>query len=137
MLRFVSVAFLMIFVATAQVSAHGKKDTAAAVLLAFPGGGQIYNGQPAKAVAVWGGLTLSGLFYYENGDNNDFERIAGLAALWGIWFYSLCDAAITADKINQQTRFGHLMEFDSDRTTLGIDPITSRNRFGTMLSLRF
>ena len=137
MLRFVLVASMIFFVAAASVSAHGEKDTTAAVLLGviFPSGGQIYNEQYTKALMVWGGITVSALIY--GSADNDEMQIVGFAGFAGVWLYSLFDAAMTADKINQRSRFGHLLEFDKEEIVLGVDPIVSRNSLGTTLSLRF
>lgn len=142
MLRFVLVVFLMMFIVTGQVFAHGEKDTAAAVLLGLviPGGGQIYNEQYTKALISIGGIIVGGTLYgaassYSSGNG---QRRAGLVIAGGAWIYSLLDAAWSADRINKRTRrFGHLMEFDGDRITVGVDPVTSRNSLGTMVSLRF
>ena len=68
---------------------------------------------------------------------DDEQQRAGLVIAGGAWIYSLFDAAMSADKINQQSRFGHLMEFDGDRMTVGVDPVVSRNSLGTTLSIRF
>ena len=137
MLRFVLVVFLMMFIVTGQVFAHGEKDTTAAVLLGliFPSGGQIYNEQYTKALKIWGGLIVSALIY-GNADDDGIQ-IVGFAGFAGTWLYSVFDAAMTADRINKRARFGHLMEFDGDRITVGVDPVASRNSLGTMVSLRF
>lgn len=138
MLHFVLVVLLMMSIVTGQVFAHSAKDPAAALTLGilFPGGGQIYNEQPVKALIPWGGFLVGGMVY----DNADSE-IFGIAIAYCGWIYSLFDAAMSADKINieyhRRNRFGHLMEFDGDRVTVGVDPVTSRNRVGTMLSVRF
>lgn len=136
MLRFVLVVFLMMFIVTGQVFAHGEKDTTAAVLLGltFPGGGQIYTEQYTKALMVLGGVTVSALMY---GAGNDEVQIVGFAGFAGTWLYGVFDAAMTADRINKRARFGHLMEFDGDRITVGVDPVASRNSLGTIVSLRF
>ena len=140
MLRFVLVVFLMMFMVTGQVFAHGEKNTTAAVLLGLiiPGGGQIYNEQYTKALIPIGGIIVGGMVY-GNADYPDTrQQIAGLVIAGGAWIYSLLDAAWSADRINKRTRrFGHLMEFDGDRITVGVDPVASRNSLGTMLTLRF
>ena len=141
MLRFVLVAFLIVFVATAQVSAHSAKDPVAALMLGliFPSGGQIYNEQYEKVPWIWGGL-IGSVAVVGSAEDSDEQRIAGIVVFVGTWLFSIFDAAMSADKINieyhRRNRFGHLMEFDGDRVTLGVDPLTSHS-VGTMLSLRF
>ena len=159
MLRLILVACLMVSVVTSQVFASGRKDPLTAFILsaAVPGGGQFYNEQPQKAVIPIGGLvTLIGLWYLaaEDGDgftsdppfyiprydpdvdDDDYLVAVGLLVFLGTQTYGALDAIISANKINRGG-FGHLMEFDGDRTTLGVDPIASRNKLGTMLTLRF
>lgn len=141
MLRFVLVVFLMMFIVTGQVFAHGAKDPTAALLLALiiPGGGQIYNEQYPKALIPIGSIIVGSAMYgsADSGSNGDLQRAASFVIAGGAWIWSIFDAPMTADKINQQSRFGHLMEFDGDRITVGVDPIASRRRLGTTLSLRF
>ena len=146
MLRFVLVTFLMVFVATAQVSAHGAKDPTAALMLALiiPGGGQIYNEQPEKAVIPIGSIVGAVVINTTSLDNQEFpDLIKGLSLLvaGAAWIWSIFDAAMSADKINieyhRRNRFGHLMEFDGDQVTVEVGPVTSGNRVGTMVSVRF
>ena len=160
MLRLILVACLMVSVVTSEVFASGRKDPLIAFILsaAVPGGGQFYNEQPQKAVIPIGGLvTFIGLWYlaFEDGDgltsdpphyilrydpdvdDDDYLAAVGLLVFLGTQTYGALDAIISANKINRQRGFGHLMEFDGDRTTLGVDPIASRNKLGTMLTLRF
>ena len=108
--------------------------------LIVPGGGQIYNEQPEKAVipivSIVGALAINTVSFSNQGFP---DLIKGLSLLIGgaAWIWSIFDAPMTADKINQQRRFGHLMEFDGDRITLGVDPVASRNSLGAMVSVRF
>ena len=134
MLRFVLVVFLMVFVATAHVSAHGAKDPMVALTLGIliPGGGQIYNGQPAKALIPIGGLAI-GALVFDRADN----EAAGVVIFAGTWIWSIFDGPMSADKINQRNRFGHLLEFDKEQIVLGVDPIVSRHSLGTTVSVRF
>ena len=126
----------------------------------FPGGGQVYNDHRGKA-AVLSTVTIIGAVItiinvmnnYE--DISDYEEIyddladfnpddgvlvfGGLLCLAG-YLYSVIDAPKSAIKINQQgwrLSYRHLIEFDGDRTTLGIDPVVSRNRFGTILTFHW
>ena len=146
MLRFVLVVFLMMFMVTGQVFAHSAKDPTAALFLALmiPGGGQIYNEQPEKAAypigCIAGALVINTVKIDHQGFP-DLIRGLSLLAAGGAWIWSIFDAPMTADKINlqyhQRNRFGHMMEFDGDRVTLGVDPVVSRNSLGTTLSVRF
>ena len=148
MLRFTLIACLISFVATSQVSASGKKEpvTAAILSLVIPGAGQFYNEQPGKALIPLAGLaTFIGLYYSAVEDNDviwdhdgdDGRASVGFLVYLGTQAYGVFDAYTSANKINRQRKFGHLIEFDGDRTTLGVDPVASRNRLGTMLTLRF
>ena len=139
MLRFVLVVFLMMFIVTGQVFAHGEKDTTAALILALiiPGGGQIYNEQHTKALIPIGGIIVGGTMSGTADYSDDVQSIAGFVIAGGAWIWSIFDAPVTADRINKRARFGHLMEFDGDRITVGVDPVASRNSLGTMVSPRF
>ncbi len=156
MLRKIFVACLMISVVTLQVPVSAKKDPAIAGFLSavLPGGGQFYNGEPGKAVIPIGGaiafLSLYHLAYEDGGsfslyggfdddiDNDDYLAVIGTVIILATQTYGVLDAISSANKINRRGRqFGHTIEFDGDRTTLGVDPIASRNRLGTMVSLRF
>ncbi len=73
-------------------------------------------------------------------DNDDWRSIPGYVLLLGGAIWSLVDAPMSANRINRQNQgvsYGHLIELGSDRATVGIDPVTSRNGLGTMLTLRF
>lgn len=126
-----------------------------------PGGGQIYNKQYGKGGVLFT-ATIIGLILLTRSDEGeliggtteDYETIyedlvdfgpddvrfvLGVVLGIGGYVYSLVDAPKSANKINRQgyLSYGHLIEFDGDRTTLGVDPIASRNRFGTMLTLHW
>ena len=126
----------------------------------FPGGGQVYNDHRGKAAVLSTVTIIGAVIAIINVTNNyedisDYEEIyddivdfdpddgvlvfGGLLCLGG-YLYSVIDAPKSAIKINQQgwrLSYRHLIEFDGDRTTLGIDPVVSRNRFGTMLTLHW
>ena len=156
MLRLIFVVCLIFSVMTSQVSASGKKDPALAGILSviIPGGGQFYNGEAGKAMIPIGGaiafLTLSYLasedgasysLYGYDSDVDDDDYLAGVGFLVVLCTqtYGVIDAIFSANRINRQRKnqFGHLIEFDGDKATLGVDPIASRKQLGTMLSLRF
>ena len=126
----------------------------------FPGGGQVYNDHRGKAAVLSTVTIIGAVIAIINVTNNyedisDYEEIyddivdfdpddgvlvfGGLLCLGG-YLYSVIDAPKSAIKINQQgwrLSYGHLIEFDGDRTTLGIDPVVSRNRFGTILTFHW
>ena len=126
-----------------------------------PGGGQIYNKQHGKGGVLFT-ATIIGLILLARSDESDliggttedYENIyedlvdfgpddvkfvLGVVLGVGGYLYSLIDAPKSANKINRQgyLSYGHLIEFDNDRTTLGIDTVASRNRFGTILTLHW
>ncbi len=118
------------------------------------GGGQFYNGQHSKGVAQLGGVILGiGLMVsgieddYENiygnlvDPDDDDEKVAfGLLLWFGSSLWSMIDAPISANSINQQNQhssYGHLIELGGSRTTLGIDPVVSHKNLGTRLTLHF
>ena len=120
----------------------------------IPGAGQFYNGQHNKGVAQLGAVVLGfGLMisaveddyedrYGDLVDPDDDDGKAGLGVLlWlGGTLWSVIDAPISANRINQQSQqshYGHLMEFDVDRATLGVDPVVQPDRVGTRLTLHF
>ena len=132
-----------------------KKNPMVALGLSFPivGAGQFYNGQYTKGVIQLGaaiaglGFTLSA-----SGDNQDrpdgnldvdkdnWMSVPGYLLLFGGAIWSLIDAPMSANRINQQSQaasFGHLFQLDGDRATLGMDPVASRNGLGTLLTFRF
>ena len=158
MKRFTLVACLMAFTATSQVSASGKQDpyAAAALSLVIPGAGQVYNGQHSKGIFQFGSVVTGFIFislassdnYYGydlwrghveevDPDGDDNLAVVGLGLWLGMHLWSVIDAPLSAQKINEQRTFGHLMEFDSDQSTLGIDPVVSREKLGTMLTFHF
>ena len=132
-----------------------KKNPMVALGLSFPmiGAGQFYNGQYAKG-AIQLGATIVGLGFTlsASGDNedlpdgnldvdeDDWMSVPGYLLLFGGAVWSLIDAPMSANRINQQNQaasFGHLFQFDGGRATLGMDPVASRNGLGTLLTLRF
>ena len=132
-----------------------KKNPMVALGLSFPviGAGQFYNGQYTKGVIQLGativglGLTLSASGDNEDRldgnldvDDDDWMSVPGYLLLFGGAIWSLIDAPMSANRINQQRQissYGHLFQLDGDRAMLGIDPVASRNGLGTLLTLRF
>ena len=126
-----------------------------------PGGGQVYNKQYGKGAILFTSTVIGVILLMRNtesdligGTEEDYQSIyddlvdigpddvglilGGVLGIGG-YVYSVVDAPKSANKINRQggIAYGHLLEFDSDRTTLGIDPVVSRKRFGTMLTLHW
>ena len=132
-----------------------KKNPMVALGLSFPivGSGQFYNGEYTKGVAQMGaavvglGLVLSAVGDNVDerdgdldADNDDWRSIPGYVLLLGGAIWSLIDAPMSANRINrqnQQVSYGHLIELDGERATVGIDPVTSNRGIGTVLTLRF
>lgn len=134
-----------------------KKNPMVALGLSFPmiGAGQFYNGQYVKGTIQLGATVVGlGFTLSASGDNYDLEgdggnvdadsddwmSVPGYLLLFGGAIWSLIDAPMSANKINQQNKvasFGHLFQLDGDRATLGMDPVASRNGLGTLLTLRF
>ena len=137
---------------------------ASGLSLLIPGTGQFYNDQyqkglPQLGVALAGaGLVWWGLrdnyedhenysespswnpLQWVDEDGDDWTILVG-APLWlasSMW--SVIDANLSANRINQEGRqpeFGHLLEFEGDRATLGIDPVVQRRGSGARLVLHF
>lgn len=132
-----------------------KKDPWLAFYLSLliPGGGQFYNGQHSKGVAQLGGSILGiGLVVsalednYEiygiivDPDDDDRAAVSGLLLFFGSYLWSIIDAPISANRINQQNQhpsYGHLIELGGSRATLGVDPVVSHKNLGTRLTLHF
>ena len=118
------------------------------------GGGQFYNGQHNKGVAQLGGVIL-GIGLMVSGIEDDYENIYGdlvdpddddgkvafgLLLWFGSSLWSMIDAPISANSINQQSQqpsYGHLIELGGSRATLGVDPVVSHKNLGTRLTLHF
>ena len=126
----------------------------------FPGGGQVYNDHRGKA-AVLSTVTIIGAVIAIINVTNNYEDISDYEEIYddladfslddgvlvfgsllclGGYLYSVIDAPKSAIKINQQgwrLSYGHMIEFEGDRTTLGIDPVVSLNRFSTILTFHW
>ena len=141
----------------ARMGMGGKKSVYLAMAFSsvFIGGGQFYNGQPVKGiiqlglgatgVALWatsGGRSFSSSFSYYGysasaSGGSTARYTAGLVLWGGSWLWSIVDAGLSANKINQENEYGHLIELQDNRVTLGIDPVVQPNSLGTMLTLHF
>ena len=104
------------------------------------GSGQFYNGQVRKGVAQLGGAILGFGFMvsaveddYENmfgdlvdPDDDDGKAAFGFLLWFGSALWSMIDAPISANAINQQSQqssYGHLIELGGSRAILGVDPV--------------
>ena len=144
-----------------------KKEPWLAFVLSFlmPGTGQFYNEHYTKgvvqfsAVAAGAGLVLIGVrdnykaygldvdgnpfYHWTDPEGNNRTRALPGGILWlcaHLW--SVIDAPISAIRINGQSQqsdpvYGHLLEFDGDRVTLGVDPVVWPDRSGARLTLHF
>ena len=133
-----------------------KKNPVVSCILSIliPGVGQFYNGEPLKGVVQLGGV-IGGVILYNYGATTIFkssglyitaesrnESLAGLGlvTLLGSYIWSIVDAPISANRINQQSQqpsYGHLIELGGSRATLGFDPVVSHKNLGTRLTLHF
>ena len=136
-----------------------EKEPWLAFALSFvlPGTGQFYNDQYTKgalqlgAVIAGAGLVFVGVqdnykawdgpWIDPDQDNNRVGVPGGI--LWACaHLWSMIDAPLSAIRINEQHQqpdpaYGHLLEFDSDRITLGVDPVVWLDRSGAKLTLHF
>ena len=121
--------------------------------LLIPGAGQAYNDQLGKG-AIYLGTVIVGFALLSSAvednykiygrliDPDDDDRKAALGIpLWlGGHTWSVVDAYLSANKINEQNQqpsYGHLIEIGGSRTTLGVDPVVSHKNLGTRLTLHF
>ena len=97
-----------------------QKDPWVAGALSFlvPGLGQIYNGQPVKGLAFFGGviagytlfiLAVEDNYYnyygfYVDPEGDDDSGVLGLLTGFGLWVAAIVDAPISANRINRQNQ---------------------------------
>lgn len=141
-----------------QIIAQKKEPWLAfALSLVMPGTGQFYNDQYTKGIIQLGAVSAgAGLVFVGLQDNykawdgpwidpdQDNRRLAlpgGI--LWACFhLWSVIDAPLSAIHINEQSQqpdpeYGHLLELDGDRVTLGVDPVVWPDRSGARLTLYF
>ena len=105
----------------------------------FPGGGQLYNGQPVKGLLFLTGITVGvGLAVMSYG-GSDFENTndsksliyggLGLAAL--LYIYQLIDAPVSASSINEERRIR------LNKVELELVPQITGSSFKTTLKVYF
>lgn len=133
--------FSILYEDTLDLNIPGEKSPWLAFLFSyiFPGGGQIYNGQPVKGLLFLTGITagvgLAVLSYggsdFEN--TNDSESLIygglGLAAL--LYIYQLIDAPVSASSINEERRI------KLNKVELGLLPQITGSRFNTTFKIYF
>ena len=157
MIRFVFVTCLLAFVAVSagasEIESMAKwRDPVVSTVcsVVIPGGGQAYNGQWRKAGAIVGAELVGWIIFAstlegKGDDEDEFDvpedkegtAAVGILIVLGSRLYSIIDAPITSNRINKRHQRAHLIQHDGEHFSFGIDPITSRRRWGTMLSLRF
>lgn len=149
-----------------NTQALGRKSGAAAWGLSFllPGLGQFYNGDTTKGF-VMSGLYISGIivaetlgydtytstyyddyydewsYGYEYEETNTLYAV-GLGVAVCTWIWSMIDAPTTASRINKEidngNKYGHLLEFDSGETVVGLDlDLTPKGGFGASVGVHF
>ena len=137
-----------------RIGAKQKNPWLAGGMSVIPGAGQFYNGQYKKGVYFFC-FSILGIAYIRSGFEDDYENRLGHTVdpdddnlnagigliIWlGSHVTSVLDAFDSAKRINQQSQkpyYGHLLEFDGNRATLGIDPVVRRNGSGARLTLHF
>jgi TM2 domain-containing membrane protein YozV len=88
-------------------SAQVKAPMLALFLSFFPGLGQLYNEQPAKAVTFFFGFV--GAIY----GAAEISPLPFAFLIPFVWFYNLIDAWTTANEINRRARTGELVRKDT------------------------
>ena len=114
----------------------GEKNPGAAVALSLfiPGAGQAYNEEFDKA-AVHFVVALVSLAIVRNPRVDDDAAGFGALIYLGNWIYCMVDAHKSAHRINAERRNNPRSAIIDDR--LFLEPYSSRETGGAMLSLRF
>ena len=133
--------FSIHFEDSSDLDIPGEKSPWVAFLFSyiFPGGGQIYNGQPVKGLLFLTGITIGvGIAVLSYG-GSDFDNTnesksliyggLGLAAL--LYIYQLIDAPVSANSINEERRIR------LNKVELGLSPQITGNSFKTTLKVYF
>ena len=105
----------------------------------FPGGGQIYNGQPVKGLLFLTGITvgvgIAVLSYggsdFENTNDSKSLIYGGLGLAGLLYIYQLIDAPVSANNINDEKRL------KLNKAELEILPQISGNSFSTTFKIYF
>ena len=134
-----------------------------ALSLVMPGTGQFYNDQYKKGVVQLGAFAAgAGLVFLGVRDNYKAHQTRADGSVHYPWIdpegnnktialpggilwacahlWSVIDAPLSAIRINEQSQqpyYGHLLEFDGDRITLGVDPVVWPDVSGARLTLHF
>lgn len=119
-----------------QTVLRNEKSPGAGVALSLliPGAGQAYNEEYDKA-AVHFVVALISLAIMRNPRVDDDAANFGAFIYLGNWIYSMVDAHRSAHRINAERRNNPGFSIIDDR--LFLEPYTSRETGGAMLSLRF
>jgi len=127
------------------IPARKSPALAGALSLVFPGAGQFYNGDVGKGLAqdalVGVGLALILAESHKDsfGEQNETFKSIGIAMVGGAWIWSIIDAPISANKKNKklQIQSGHLLEFESGKSLIGVDAGYIRNSLGGKITYHF
>lgn len=128
-----------------------RKEPALSCILSIiiPGAGQVYNEEYGKGLFFFLGSSI-GLGIAVSAMRRDIfgqyhviegkEDIAAAGAL--LWFFnhiiSIIEAPISAHQINKKNeQHTHLIQFDKEQFTVGLDPIIPNQGWGGTISLRF
>jgi len=126
---------------TLDLNIPGEKSPWLAFLFSyiFPGGGQLYNGQPVKGLLFLTGITVGvgvALLGYPGADFEATEQNKallysgfGLATILYLW--QLIDAPVSASSINEERRIR------LNKVELGLSPQITGNSFKTTLKVYF
>ena len=126
---------------TLDLNIPNEKSPWLAFLLSymFPGGGQIYNGQPVKGLLFLTGITvgvgIAVLSYggsdFENTNDSKSLIYGGLGLAGLLYIYQLIDAPVSANNINDEKRL------KLNKAELEILPQISGNSFSTTFKIYF
>lgn len=124
---------------------------ACALSILIAGGGQAYNEEYGKAILYFGSAVTCWVIFLRQFEEDwrgrwyipEYnERQAAFSFIcWAVvQITQIVEAPISANRINKkalQPRVGKLLEYQGERTTLRINPISVSKGFGVMASLRF
>lgn len=128
--------------AGASITREKNPFAAFTLSLLLTGAGQFYNGEVGKGLTQLGsvaaGIILIGSANY---DDDTQLGIGSLMVLGGV-LWSLIDAPISANRINRENsgqwpRYGHMMQLNTDKFALGLDPIITQESTGLRMKVHF
>ena len=128
-----------------------RKDPWIAGALSFlvTGLGQVYNGEPVKGLAFFGGvvagytlffLAIEDNYYnyygfYVDPEGDDDSGVIGLLSAVGIWIVSIVDAPISANRINKRNAAINARQINQQ--SFSAAPLFRPNQVGAALTLRW